>query len=185
MPKRRDYISWDDYFMGIARLSSLRSKDPSTQVGACIVNAEHKILSVGYNGFPTGISDDLFSWEKVGDFAETKYPYVCHAELNAILNYSGGSLKGARIYVDLFPCNECSKAIIQAGIREVVYLRDKDCEVFRVSRAMLEAAGVHCRRLVPQMKKIVLELDLPDKKPSGEKKLSCSPRSVTDDKREA
>ena len=113
MPKRSDYISWDEYFMGIALLSAMRSKDPSTQVGACIVNAQNKIMSVGYNGLPLGCDDDLFPWEREGDDFNTKYPYVCHAELNAILNNAGRPLDGCKIYVALFPCNECAKAIIQ------------------------------------------------------------------------
>ena len=113
--KRQDYISWDEYFMGVALLASCRSKDPNTQVGACIVSPENIILSTGYNGFPVGCSDDEYPWEREGE--HTKYPYVVHAELNAILNASGKSLRGARIYVDLFPCNECAKAIIQSGIR--------------------------------------------------------------------
>ena len=124
MKKREDYLTWDEYFMGIALLSAKRSKDPSTQVGACIVNSEKKIVGLGYNGFPIGCSDDSLPWEKNGDFLETKYPYVCHAELNAILN-STKNLNNCSIYVALFPCNECAKAIIQSGIREVVYLSDK------------------------------------------------------------
>lgn len=115
--KRKDYLSWDAYFMGIALLSAQRSKDPGTQVGACIVGADKKILSVGYNGMPIGCSDDVMPWEREGAPRDTKYLYVCHAELNAILNYSGGRLQGARLYTTLFPCNECAKAIIQAGIR--------------------------------------------------------------------
>ena len=123
--KRQDYLTWDEYFMGIAQLAAQRSKDNNTQVGACIVNDENKILSIGYNGMPTGCDDDIMPWERSGDPLETKYFYVCHAELNAILNYGGGSLKGARVYVTLFPCNECTKAIIQSGISEVVYFSDK------------------------------------------------------------
>ena len=115
--KRTDYINWDEYFMGIALLSAQRSKDSNTQVGACIVNQEHKIVSVGYNGMPTGCNDDDMPWEREGDFLNTKYPFVCHAELNAILNRSAGSLQGCSLYVTLFPCNECAKAIIQSGIR--------------------------------------------------------------------
>ncbi|HHX36815.1 MAG TPA: dCMP deaminase family protein, partial [Clostridiaceae bacterium] len=125
MSKRTDYISWDEYFMGVALLAAKRSKDPNTQVGACIVNPEKRIISTGYNGFPSGISDDDFPWNREGEFLDTKYPYVCHAELNAILNQPGTSLAGCSIYVALFPCNECAKAIIQAGIKEVVYLSDK------------------------------------------------------------
>ena len=122
--KRQDYINWDEYFMGIAALSALRSKDPNSQVGACIVSPENKILSMGYNGFPLGCSDDDFPWNRDGEQWETKYPYVVHSELNAILNYRGGSLQGTKIYVTLFPCNECAKAIIQAGIKTVIYDTD-------------------------------------------------------------
>lgn len=145
--KRTDYISWDEYFMGVALLASKRSKDPNTQVGACIVNDDNIILSTGYNGFPIGCSDDSFPWQREGE--DTKYPYVVHAELNAILNSNGKSLKGARIYVDLFPCNECAKAIIQSGIKEVVYLYDKyaDTSATIASKRMLDAAGVKYTRL--------------------------------------
>ena len=122
--KREDYINWDEYFMGIALLSAKRSKDPSTQVGACIVK-DNKILGMGYNGFPKGISDADFPWIKEGDAVDTKYPYVCHAELNAILN-SNFNLEGADIYVTLFPCNECTKAIIQSGIKSIKFLEDKN-----------------------------------------------------------
>lgn len=145
--KRKDYITWDEYFIGVAILASKRSKDPSTQVGACIVNQDNIILSTGYNGFPLGCSDDAFPWAREGD--ETKYPYVVHAELNAILNSNGKSLQGATIYVALFPCNECAKAIIQSGIKEVVYLSDKyaETDATKASKRMLNAAGVKLRRL--------------------------------------
>lgn len=145
MPKREGYISWDEYFMGVATLASMRSKDPGTQVGACIVNEDNKIMSVGYNGFPRGCSDDEFPWERDGEReTDTKYPYVCHAELNAILNAGGNSLKDCRIYVALFPCNECAKAIIQSGINEVIYNSDKykDTDLVKASKRMLECAGV-------------------------------------------
>ena len=147
--KRQDYLSWDEYFMGIAMLSAGRSKDSNTQVGACIVSDENKILSVGYNGMPTGCDDDEMPWEREGAFLDTKYPFVCHAELNAILNRSTGSLKNARIYVSLFPCNECAKAIIQSGIGEVVYLYDKyaDTPDTIASKKMLDSAGVRTTRL--------------------------------------
>lgn len=142
--KRTDYINWDEYFMGVAYLSGMRSKDPNTQVGACIVSDDNKILSMGYNGFPCGCSDDDFPWEREGDTLETKYPFVTHSELNAILNYRGGSLEGTKLYVSLFPCNECAKAIIQAGIRTVVYDSDKyagtDSNV--AAKKMFDAAGV-------------------------------------------
>ena len=142
--KRKDYISWDEYFMGVAVLSGMRSKDPNTQVGACIVSEDHKILSMGYNGFPTGCSDDEFPWEREGEPLENKYFYTTHSELNAILNYRGGSLEGATIYVTLFPCNECAKAIIQAGIKTIIYKEDKysDSPSVRASKRMLNAAGV-------------------------------------------
>lgn len=145
MPKREDYISWDEYFMGIALFSAMRSKDPSTQVGACIVNDDNKIMSVGYNGFPRGCSDDEFPWERSGDSSnDTKYPFVCHAELNAILNSGGNNLAGSRIYVTLFPCNECAKSIIQSGIKEVIYISDKyaETEGTLASKKMLISAGV-------------------------------------------
>ena len=114
--KRKDYLSWEEYFMGIAKLSAMRSKDPSTQVGACIVDHNNRILSIGYNGSPNGFEDDIFPWGRVGNPLETKYMYVCHAEMNAILNYRGSrnELEGAKVYVDLFPCNECAKLIIQS-----------------------------------------------------------------------
>ena len=146
--KRTDYISWDEYFMGIAYLSAMRSKDPSTQVGACIVSQENKILSMGYNGFPTGCSDDEFPWEREGEPLDNKYFYSTHSELNAILNYKGTSLTGATMYVTLFPCNECAKAIIQCGIREVIYDSDKYAGMPSVvaSKRMMEAAGVKYRQ---------------------------------------
>ncbi len=142
--KRKDYLSWDEYFMGIALLSAQRSKDDSTQVGACIVSEDNKILSVGYNGMPTGCSDDDMPWERSGGVLDTKYAFVCHAELNAILNYAGGSLRGAKVYSTLFPCNECAKAIIQSGIRTVIYLCDKYAETEAViaSKRMFDMAGV-------------------------------------------
>ena len=142
--KRNDYISWDEYFMGVAALSGMRSKDPSTQVGACIVSENNKILSMGYTGFPNGCDDDEFPWERTGEGNETKYPFVTHSELNAILNYRGGSLEGAKIYVTLFPCNECAKAIIQSGIKEVIYNSNKyeDTPSVQASMRMFDAAGV-------------------------------------------
>ncbi|MCI8836084.1 MAG: dCMP deaminase family protein [Ruminococcus sp.] len=143
--KRKDYLSWDEYFMGVAKLSGMRSKDPSTQVGCCIVSPDNRILSMGYNGFPMGCSDDTFPWAREGeDPLETKYLYSTHSELNAILNYKGTSLAGARLYVSLFPCNECAKAIIQSGIREIIYDSDKYAGTPGViaSKRMMDAAGV-------------------------------------------
>ena len=143
--KREDYISWDEYFMGVAKLSASRSKDPNTQVGCCIVSQDNKILSMGYNGFPIGCSDDMFPWVREGeDDLKTKYFYTVHSELNAILNYRGGSLEGSKLYVSLFPCNECAKAIIQAGIKTLVYDCDKYASTPSVlaSKRMLDSAGV-------------------------------------------
>lgn len=146
--KRKDYISWDEYFMGVAMLSGMRSKDPNTQVGACIVSQDHKILSMGYNGFPAGCSDDDFPWAREGEPLENKYFYTTHSELNAILNYRGGSLEGSTLYVSLFPCNECAKAIIQSGIKTIVYDEDKYKNTPGViaSKRMLDAAGVTYRK---------------------------------------
>jgi len=150
MDKRTDYISWDEYFMSVAMLSAMRSKDPNTQVGACIVNQEKKIVGTGYNGFPTGCSDDVLPWARTGVPLQTKYPFVCHAELNAILNSISRDLRGCTLYVVMFPCNECAKAIIQSGIREVVYCMNKypDSDSVKASTMMLEAAGVKLRQMV-------------------------------------
>jgi dCMP deaminase len=164
MSKRTDYITWDEYFMGVALLSGRRSKDPNTQVGACIVNNQNKIVGAGYNGLPIGCSDEDFPWEKQGDFLDTKYPYVCHAELNAILNNIGMDLSGCRIYTALFPCNECSKAIIQSGIKEVIYLSDKydGSDVSIASKRMLDTAGVAYRKVEVKRKNIELSFDEKD-----------------------
>lgn len=157
--KRKDYISWDEYFMGVALLAGKRSKDPNTQVGACIVDENNIILSKGYNGFPFGCSDDAYPWERQGE--DTKYKYVVHAELNAILNANGKSLKGAKLYVDLFPCNECAKAIIQSGIKEVVYLYDKYAGSVETvaSKKMLASSGVVTRKFESEKKEVVLNFD--------------------------
>mgnify|MGYP004695351997 FL=1 len=158
--KRKDYISWDEYFMGVAVLASMRSKDPNTQVGACIVSQDNKILSMGYNGFPTGCSDDEFPWGREGDPLENKYLFTTHSELNAILNYSGGSLEGSTIYVSLFPCNECAKAIIQAGIKRIVYDSDKYDGTPSViaSKRMLTAAGVKLQKYVHTNREVTIVL---------------------------
>lgn len=144
--------------MGVALLSACRSKDPNTQVGACIVNHKNKIVGAGYNGLPTGCSDDEFSWDKQGAFLDTKYPYVCHAELNAILNNIGMDLHGCKIYTALFPCNECTKAIIQSGITEVIFLSDKyeGSDVFKASKLMLDKAGVKYRKVATKISSLVL-----------------------------
>lgn len=156
MVLEKNYISWDEYFMGIAILSSKRSKDPSTKVGACIVSQDNKVLSLGYNGMPIGVDDNLIPWEREGKELETKYPYVCHAELNAILN-SNHDLRNSKIYVTLFPCNECAKAVIQSGIKEVIYLSDKyeNTNSTIASKKMLNMAGIkltkyHGKILVPE-----------------------------------
>jgi dCMP deaminase len=144
---RLDYLKWDEYFMGIAQLSALRSKDPSTQVGACIVDGAHKVVSIGYNGMPRGVDDEKVPWGH-GEGLESKYLYVCHAEFNAILNTrDGAALNGCTLYVTLFPCNECAKAIIQVGIKEVVYLSDSHSDglIFQASRKLLALAGVKVR----------------------------------------
>lgn len=149
--KREDYISWDEFFMGVALLASKRSKDPNTQVGACIVNSENRILSVGYNGAPNGFDDNYFPWQREGKI--TKYPYVCHAELNAILNFRGNmrEFENATIYTLYFPCTECCKAIIQAGIKHIKYLYDFDHASKSVDEdaafRMFNNCGTSCRQL--------------------------------------
>ena len=149
--ERKDYLSWDHYFMAIARLSALRSKDPNTQVGACIVSETNRILSIGYNGAPNGFVDSVFPWDREGSMLNTKYAFVCHAEMNAILNYRGSrkDLENAKIYVDLFPCNECAKLIIQSGIKEIIYLTDKykDTDSIKASKMMLSECGVSFKQL--------------------------------------
>ena len=159
--KRKDYISWDEYFMGVAMLSAKRSKDPGTQVGACIVSPQNKILSMGYNGFPIGCSDDEFPWEREAtDPYDTKYSYVTHAEMNAILNFRGGNLENCKLYVTLFPCNECAKAVIQSGIKEIVYACDKyaDTSSVKASKRMLDAAGIKYTYYGEGQKEILLVL---------------------------
>ncbi|MCR4888652.1 MAG: dCMP deaminase family protein [Ruminococcus sp.] len=159
--KRTDYITWDEYFMGIAMLSAERSKDNSTQVGACIVNGEHKIVAVGYNGMPTGCDDDDMPWERDGESTlDTKYPYVCHAELNAVLNSNSASLDGCTLYVTLFPCNECAKAIIQSGIKRVVYYSNKyqGTDSVSASAFLFKKCGVETVQYTPTGKKIVLDV---------------------------
>ena len=157
--KREDYISWDEYFMGVALLSAKRSKDPNTQVGACIVSKDNRILSMGYNGAPRGLHDDIMKWDREGKFLDTKYAYVCHGELNAILNYRG-NLEGTKIYVGLFPCNECAKAIIQSGIKEIIYKDDKyaDTDGVKASKMMFDTCGVSYRQYIPTDRKIEIEL---------------------------
>ena len=149
--QRKEYLNWEQYFMAIAKLSALRSKDPNTQVGACIVSDDNRILSIGYNGAPNGFEDKNFPWDREGCSLDTKYLYVCHAEMNAILNFRGNKkdLENAKLYVDLFPCNECAKLIIQSGIKEVTYLSDKykELDSFKVSRKLFDACGVKYKEL--------------------------------------
>ncbi len=158
--KRKDYLNWDEYFMGIATLTAMRSKDPNSQVGACIVSPENKILSLGYNGMPIGCSDDEMPWEREGEPLDTKYMYVCHAELNAILNSAHNNFKGARIYVTMTPCNECAKAIIQSGIREVVYGCDKypKSPSSRAARLLFSKCGIKVTHYRPTGREIAFEL---------------------------
>ena len=161
--KRKDYISWDEYFIAIARLSAMRSKDPSTQVGACIVSSDNRILSIGYNGAPNGFDDDKFPWNREGENLDTKYPYVCHSEMNAILNYRGSKkdLEDAKLYVTLFPCNECAKIIIQSGIKEIIYLSNKyvNSENNIASRKLFDECGVKYKQLeLENDKSIIIDL---------------------------
>ncbi|CAH9054684.1 unnamed protein product [Cuscuta epithymum] len=164
--KRESYLSWDDYFMAIAFLSAERSKDPNRQVGACLVSQNGIILGIGYNGFPRGCSDDKLPWakkSKTGNPLETKYPYVCHAEVNAILNTNHASAAGQRLYVTMFPCNECAKIIIQSGVSEVVYFVEKRLEscdtTYIASHKLLSMAGINVRRHAPRMKEISIKFD--------------------------
>ena len=161
MYQRKDYINWDEYFMGIAFLSAKRSKDPNTQVGACIVSQDNKILSMGYNGFPNGCSDEDFPWNRESaDPYDNKYFYTTHSELNAILNCRNANLEGARMYVTLFPCYECAKAIIQSGIKSVVYADDKyaDTPGTQASKRMLSRAGVRFEAYEPAGRSVELQL---------------------------
>lgn len=162
--QRKNYLSWDEYFMSVALLSAMRSKDPNTQVGACIVSSDNRILSIGYNGTPNGYDDDCFPWEREGERLNTKYLYVCHGEMNAVINFRGSrkELEGAKIYVDLFPCNECAKIIIQSGIKEVIYAKNYDydnhSEEMEASIRMFNACGVKFRHLETDIKEINLKL---------------------------
>lgn len=157
--KRNDYISWDEYFMGVAIMSGMRSKDPNTQVGACIVSEDNKILSMGYNGLPRGCCDDDFPWAREGEQLQTKYPFVVHSEMNAILNYRGGSLADSKMYVTLFPCCECAKAIIQAGIKTVIFADNKydGTPSVEASKKMFNSAGVRYFQYQKSGRKIEIE----------------------------
>ncbi|XP_046947672.1 deoxycytidylate deaminase isoform X1 [Lynx rufus] len=167
--KRDDYLEWPEYFMAVAFLSAQRSKDPNSQVGACIVNAENKIVGIGYNGMPNGCSDDVLPWRRTAERKlDTKYPYVCHAELNAIMNKNSADVKGCTMYVALFPCNECAKLIIQAGIKEVIFISDKyhDSDETTAARLLFDMAGVAFRKFTPKCSKIVIDFDSINSRPS-------------------
>eukprot|EP00127_Corallochytrium_limacisporum_P001562 Clim_evm15s66 gene=Clim_evmTU15s66 len=171
--KRTDYLSWADYFMGVAFLSAMRSKDPSTQVGACIVTPEHRIVGIGYNGMPNGCDDDNLPWARESssdNVLETKYPYVCHAEMNAILNKNAAEVKGCHMYVAMFPCNECAKLIIQSGITKIFYLSDKYHQVpaFRASRHLMDLAGVSYQQYVPSRETITIDFTKAGGHPASE-----------------
>ena len=160
--KREDYLSWDEYFMAVAYLSAMRSKDPNTQIGAVIVNEENKIVGIGYNGMPIGCSDDELPWNRTADnILDTKYPYVCHAELNAILNKNSSDLKNCTMFVGLFPCNECSKLIIQSGIKRVVFVSDKykDKPEFIASKRLLRMANIETKQFISNKTQIVIDLN--------------------------
>ena len=159
--KRKDYLKWDEYFMALATLASLRSKDPNTQVGCCIVDTDNRILSLGYNGFPIGCNDDDFPWDREGKSSyDTKYNYVCHAEMNAILNYKGVTLKGSKLYVNQFPCNACANAISQSGIKTVIYSDDKyaNTDGVKPSKRMFDAVGLKYKKFKPLNKEIKIKL---------------------------
>ncbi|XP_034952394.1 deoxycytidylate deaminase [Chelonus insularis] len=158
--KRTDYISWDDYFMGVAFLAARRSKDPVTAVGACIVDKQKRIVAIGYNGMPRGCSDDEFPWTKyTEDELDSKHFYVCHAEANAILNKNSHDVENCTMYVGLFPCNECAKLIIQSGIKTVIYMSDKHSHKTKTiaSKRLLDAAKVEYRQHIPETEKIVID----------------------------
>lgn len=178
--KRTPVLSWDQYFMAMAHLAAFRSKDPNTQVGACIVNRQKRVVGLGYNGFPKGCSDDSYSWEREGEFLQTKYPYVVHAELNAILN-SIQNLEGCTLYVSLFPCNECAKAIIQSGIVRVVYESDKykGSKENLASKHMFDDTGVEYIQLPEH---IHIKLDVEDM--LDDRKVTEFTASDTSDKEE-
>eukprot|EP00076_Gallus_gallus_P039863 XP_025005401.1 deoxycytidylate deaminase isoform X3 [Gallus gallus] len=167
--KREDYLEWPEYFMAVAFLSAQRSKDPSSQVGACIVNSENKIVGIGYNGMPNGCSDDVLPWTRAAAHSlDTKYPYVCHAELNAIMNKNSADVKGCSMYVALFPCNECAKLIIQAGIKEVIFMSDKyhDSIEMTAARRMFDLAGIVYREFKPKCNKIIIDFNSINSRPS-------------------
>ena len=161
MEGRKDVLSWDEYFMSISILASKRSKDPNTQVGCCIANDKNVIVSIGYNGFPRNCGDKDFPWDREGKLEDTKYAYIVHSELNAILNSNQNDLSNCKLYVSLFPCNECAKAIIQSGIKQVYYLSDKHKEdsIYKVSKKLFDSAGVKYTQLKFDRKEVVINFD--------------------------
>ena len=161
MEERKDYLSWDEYFMALAQICALRSKDPNTRVGACLVDENNKVISLGYNGMPIGCEDKKMPWGKDSSiYLETKYPFVCHAELNAIINSKGKIFKEAVIYTTLFPCNECAKAIIQSEIKKVIYKENKyeDEDSFKAAKHMFDLVGIKYEKYVVKRKMITLNL---------------------------
>ena len=150
---RKNYLSWDDTFIMIAQVIAQRSKDPSTQTGAVVVDEDNIVLGLGYNGWAKGVKEGHFSWSKdyglnKKDILNTKYPYVVHAEVNAILS-SNKSVKGAKLYCYLFPCSECTKVIIQSGVKEVIYeddRQDQNSNNFAVSKKLFDLSGVKHRK---------------------------------------
>lgn len=165
MNQREDYISWDEYYMSMAKVCAMRSKDPSSQVGAVIVSKDNRVLSIGYNGAPNGFNDNDFPWARSGNTLNTKYAFVCHAEMNAISNFNGdkNKLNGAKIYVTLFPCNECSKLIVQNGIKEVIYACDKykDTDQVKASKILLDTCGISYREFLLPFEIRIQEEDKP------------------------
>uniref|UniRef100_T1K491 Probable deoxycytidylate deaminase n=1 Tax=Tetranychus urticae TaxID=32264 RepID=T1K491_TETUR len=179
--KRKDYLEWDDYFMGTAYIASLRSKDPNTQVGACIVNKDNRIVGVGYNGMPNGCSDDKLPWTKNGHSKlDNKHLYVCHAEMNAITNKNSADVRDCTLFTTLFPCNECAKLIIQFGIKEVVYFQPKNTDKpeYKASKKMLDMANIHLREFVPKRAKIIIDFEKNSegKRPTAENHVPTSKR---------
>jgi len=158
---KSDIITWDDFFMGVCKLAAERSRDPSTAVGCCIVDDFNNIVGVGFNGLPRGCDPNLFPWDREGGFLDTKYAYISHSETNALDNADRSKVRGSRLYVSLFPCNECSKRIIQNGIKEVIFLSDKyhNTDAAEASRRLLVAAGIKTRQFVCNRHQVILDLE--------------------------
>ncbi|KRY51242.1 Deoxycytidylate deaminase, partial [Trichinella britovi] len=159
--KREDYISWTDYFMGVALLSSKRSKDPIMQEGACIVNSDNHIIGVGYNGMPAGCSDDRMPWaDQANSILETKHPYICHAALNAVVNKISNSAKGCCLYTTHLPCSHCAGLLIQSGVKSVYFLKNSlDTISTAATERLFKESGVHYEQYKTQTNKIVINFD--------------------------